>query len=100
VLISVVMFLLNSDRVEDLVRRSVPALLPSETNRFSPLPLQTLRANLLMTTQGEWQRAALRRLDRAQLIAQRMELAATRFEGHWATRFSMDRSLLSRHSTC
>jgi hypothetical protein len=63
------------------VRRSVPALLPSETNRFSPLPLQTLRANLVMTTHGEWQRAALRRLDRAEQIARRMGIGRDAIRG-------------------
>jgi hypothetical protein len=70
--IAAVMLLLNSPRVEDLVRRSVPSLLPSEAAAFHAMHMQTMRANTLMTTQAEWQRAALRRLDRAEKVAKKM----------------------------
>jgi hypothetical protein len=87
-LIATVMLLLNNPRVEELVRRSVPALLPSEKDGFYQLHMQTMRANTILTTQAEWQRAALRRLDRAEKIAQRMGI------GRDAIRAALGRTLL------
>ena len=66
------MFLLHRPRVDFLVRASVPPMLPSEQARFPILPLQMMRANIVLLNRADWQRASLRRLDRAQDIANRL----------------------------
>jgi hypothetical protein len=70
----ITMLLLHRPRVDDLIRASVPRLLVTEQQRW-PIPrLQMMRANILLQMRAEWQRAALRRLDRAQETASRMGL--------------------------
>jgi hypothetical protein len=68
----IVMIVLNRPRVEALVRASVPALAPSERERFAIPRLETMRANVLLIDRAEWQRRCLRRLDRAMVLAKRM----------------------------
>jgi hypothetical protein len=74
IMLSLCMMMLNAPRVEQLMRDSAPALTESERKRFPILSLQTMRANAILELQGEWQRVALRRLDRAEAVAQRMGL--------------------------
>jgi hypothetical protein len=70
----VALIVLNRPRVDELVRKSVPPLLPSEAVRF-PIPrLQTLRASGVLVNQADWQRSNLRRLDRGEEMARRMGL--------------------------
>jgi hypothetical protein len=70
----VALIVLNRPRVDGLVRKSVPPLLPSEVIRF-PIPrLQTLRANAVLLHRADWQRSNLRRLDRGEELARRMGL--------------------------
>jgi hypothetical protein len=70
----VALIVLNRPRVDELVRKSVSPLLPSEAIRW-PIPrLQTLRAAALLVYQAEWQRSNLRRLDRGEELARRMGL--------------------------
>jgi hypothetical protein len=69
--LAIVLISLNRPRVEDLVRATVPALSPSERQRFPIARLQTMRANVLLIDRALWQRRSLRRLDRAQLVAMR-----------------------------
>jgi hypothetical protein len=71
-LLILAMFLLHRPRVDFLVRASVPPMLPSEQARFPILPLQMMRANIVLLSRADWQRASLRRLDRAQDIANRL----------------------------
>lgn len=69
------MIVLNRPHLDSLVRATVPSMLPSERKRY-PLPrLQTMRAGVLMESQAEWQRAHLRRLDKAQEVARRVGLS-------------------------
>jgi len=68
------LIVLNRSRVDELVRKSVPPLLPSEAIRF-PIPrLQTLRASAVLVNQADWRRSSLRRLDRGEELARRMGL--------------------------
>jgi hypothetical protein len=73
--LSVCMIVLNRARVDRLVRGTVPALLPSERLRYAIPQLQTMRAGVLIAMQAEWQRANLRRLDRAEEVARRLGLS-------------------------
>jgi hypothetical protein len=68
------LIVVNRPRVENLVRSSVHALLPSELMQFQIPKLQTMRANTLLERTAEWQRAHLRRLDKAQELARRLGL--------------------------
>ena len=63
---------LNRPRVDALIRRGSPPLLASERELFKTPRLQTMRANLLLSLQVEWQRKYLRRLDQAEPVAQRL----------------------------
>jgi hypothetical protein len=70
--LALALIVLNRPRVDLLVRRSTPSLLPSEQPQF-PIPrLQTLRANAILNNQAEWQRTYLRRLDRGEETARRL----------------------------
>ncbi len=68
----VVMIGLNRPRVDFLARASVLPLLPSERLIFPNERLQTMRANAVLLNHAKWQRAYLRRLDRAEVVAKRM----------------------------
>jgi hypothetical protein len=70
--LALALIVLNRPRVEALVRRSTPSLLPSERPRFLIPRLQTMRANALLLNQADWQRAYLRRLDRGEEMARRL----------------------------
>jgi hypothetical protein len=69
--LSLALIILNRPRVDALVQQSVPSLLPSERQRFLIPRLRTMRANALLRTQADWQRAYLRRLDRGEDMARR-----------------------------
>jgi hypothetical protein len=69
-----ILIVLHRPRVEALLRMSTAPLLPSEQKRFPIARLQTLRANVVLLAQSDWQRSALRRLDHAEEIARRMGL--------------------------
>jgi hypothetical protein len=74
VVLVVALIVLNQPRVDELIRKSNPPLLPSEVLKF-PIPrLQTLRATAVLLNRAEWQKTHLRRLDRAEESAQRMRL--------------------------
>jgi len=68
------LIVLNRPKVDKLTRASVCAPLPSELRQFPVEWLQTIRANAVLMNQAEWQRSYLRRLDRAEALAQRMGL--------------------------
>jgi hypothetical protein len=68
------LMLLNRPRVDFLVRQSVPPLLPSEQKRWPLARLQMMRANIVLQSRSDWQRATLRRLDRAQELTSRLGL--------------------------
>jgi hypothetical protein len=70
----VIAVVLHRPRVDYLVRESTPPFLPSELARWPITRLQTMRANVLLMDQAEWQRSALRRLDRGEALARRMGL--------------------------
>jgi hypothetical protein len=72
--LALALIVLNRPRVDALVRRSTPTLLPSEQKRFPIARLQTIRANAVLYNETEWQRKFLRRLDRAEPIARGMGL--------------------------
>jgi hypothetical protein len=72
VVLALALIVLNRPRVDALVRRSTPSLLPSEQKRFPIARLQTIRANAVLFDQAGWQRRFLRRLDQAEPIARRM----------------------------
>ena len=63
---------LNRPRVDELVRATVAPLFPSERELLALPRLQTMRANVLLIDQAEWQRSHLRRLDQCEEIARRM----------------------------
>jgi hypothetical protein len=63
---------LNRPRVEELVRASVPPLLPSERKQFAIERLQTMRANVLLIDRAALQRQHLGRLDQCAQTASRM----------------------------
>ena len=63
---------LNRPRVDALIRRGSPPLLASEREFFKIPRLQTMRANLLLSLQVEWQRKYLKRLDQAEPVARRL----------------------------
>jgi hypothetical protein len=69
------LIVLNRPRVESLVRSSVHALLPSERILYPTLRLQNMRAAEMLVEQANWQRAHLRRLDKAQEVARRLNLS-------------------------
>jgi hypothetical protein len=70
------LIVLNRPRVESLVRSTVHPLLASERTLYYPTTrLQNMRAATLLTQQADWQRAHLRRLDKAQEIARRMGIS-------------------------
>jgi hypothetical protein len=71
-LLALAIIVLNRPRVDALVRATVPPLLPSERRSFPIAQLQTVRANAVLLNQAGWQRAYLRRLDRAQGVARLM----------------------------
>ena len=52
--------------------RACRPLLPSEQKRWPLARLQMMRANILLQSRADWQRATLRRLDRAQELANRL----------------------------
>jgi hypothetical protein len=68
----VTMLLLHRPRVDFLIRESVPPLLPKEQRLWPILSLQMMRANVLLLAKADWQRTVLRRLDRAQSLANRL----------------------------
>jgi hypothetical protein len=68
------LLLLHRPRVDFLVLESAPPLLPSEQKRWPLVRLQMMRANIVLQSRADWQRATLRRLDRAQAVAHRLEL--------------------------
>jgi len=73
-LLAVVLIVLNRPRVDALFRSSAPRLLPSD-RRLYPLPhLQTMRANVLLISEAQWQRGHLRRLDQVEATARRIGL--------------------------
>ncbi len=72
--LSLVLIVLNSPRVDALVRSSTPPLLPSEREGLKIDRLQTMRANMVLLNRAEWQRSYLRRLDAGETVARRMGL--------------------------
>ncbi len=71
----VALIVLNRPRVDELVRKNMPPLLPSEAKLF-PIPwLQTMRAAGILVHRADWQRSHLRRLDRGEEMASRMRLS-------------------------
>ncbi len=75
VLLALLLIALNRPRVDGLVRASVPGLTPWESKAYPTVRLQTVRANAVLNERTRWQRSYLRRLDRAEAIAQRMQLS-------------------------
>jgi hypothetical protein len=71
-LLALALVVLNRPRVDALVRATTPALLPSEQDNFKITRLQTMRSNAVLWNRAEWQRAYLRRLDRAEAVARQM----------------------------
>lgn len=66
-----VLIVLNGPRVDLLWRAWVPPLLPVEQEMFPIRRLQSMRATTLLLDRAGWQRRHLRRLDRAQEVANR-----------------------------
>jgi hypothetical protein len=86
-LLALALVVLNRPRVDALVRATVPPLLPSERENFKITRLQTMRANALLWNQAEWQRAYLRRLDRAQAAAQLMGIGVDQIRAAFGHRW-------------
>jgi hypothetical protein len=61
-----VLVALNGPRVDLLWRKTAPPLAPIERTMYPIVPLQLMRASLLLLDRAEWQRQHLRRLDQAQ----------------------------------
>ena len=70
--LALALIVLNRPRVDALVRRSTPSLLPSERPLFRLPRLQTMRANSVLFNQAGWQQTYLRRLDRGEEMARRL----------------------------
>jgi hypothetical protein len=66
------LLVLGRPRVEALVRATVPSMVPSEREFFLTPRLKNIRANAIISSGAEWQRARLRGLDKAEAIARRM----------------------------
>jgi len=102
-LLILAMLLLHRPRVDFLVRASVPPMLPSEQERFPVLPLQMMRANIVLLNRAVWQRSTLRRLDRAQEIANRSGLGQDAMRtafGHRYLPASVDSLEPDSHGDC
>ena len=96
------MLLLHRPRIDFLVRASVPPLLLSEQARFPILPLQMMRGNAVLLNRADWQRTTLRRLDRAQEIANRLGIGRDAIRavfGHHLMPASADSIRPERHDS-
>jgi hypothetical protein len=80
-LLALLLIALNRPRVDGLVRASVPPLTPWESKAYPTVRLQTIRANAVLNERAKWQRAYLRRLNRAEPIAQRLDLSRATIRG-------------------
>jgi hypothetical protein len=74
VILAAALVTLNRPRVDFLVIKSTPPLLPSEQEIFKITRLQTIRSNAVLSNEASWQRTYLRRLDAGEQRARSMGL--------------------------
>ncbi len=70
----VALLLLHRPRVDFLALETGPPLLPTEAANYPVHNLHMMRSNIVALNRAAWQRATLRRLDRAQEVANRYGL--------------------------
>ncbi len=70
--LAVALIQLHRPRVNELVRKGTPALLPSEAQLYPVERLQMLRSNILIGQECAWQLGYLRKLDLAENLARRL----------------------------